>query len=96
VRLVLEGTRSNRSGIGAEIIARVGSRVLRRRVHSGSSYHSASELAVTLGIGAAPQADRIAVHWPSGALDELHDLAAGNEFQVREGSGVSRGTPLRH
>jgi hypothetical protein len=95
VRLVLEGTRSNRSGIGAEIIARVGERVLRRRVHSGSSYLSASELAVTLGIGAARQADRITVRWPSGAMDELHDLAAGNEFRVREGRGIVRVTPLR-
>ena len=45
MRLVLEGTRSNRSGIGAELVARVGGRVLRRRVRSGSSYLCASELA---------------------------------------------------
>jgi hypothetical protein len=95
VRLVLEGTRSNRSGIGAEIIARVGERTLRRRVHSGSSYLSAGELAVTLGLGAAHQADRITVHWPGGAVDELQGLAAGNEFRVREGAGVVRVAPLR-
>jgi hypothetical protein len=88
LRLLLEGTRSNRSGIGAVVIARVGGRVLRRRARSGSSYLSASELALTLGLGADQRAERITVRWPSGSVDELTDLAAGNEYHVREGSGV--------
>jgi enediyne biosynthesis protein E4 len=94
-RLVLEGTRSNRSGIGAAIVARVGGRVLRRAVRSGSSYLSASELAVTLGWGAARQAERVTVRWPSGRVDELGPLAAGKEYRVREGAGVVGTAALR-
>jgi enediyne biosynthesis protein E4 len=98
VRLVLEGTRSNRSGIGATIVARVGGRgracpcpLVRRWVRSGSGYLSASELAVTLGLGTARQAERVTVRWPSGRVDELGPLAAGQEYRVREGAGVVRG-----
>jgi hypothetical protein len=94
LRLVLEGTRSNRSGIGAELVARAGGMVMRRRVRSGSSYLSASELPVTLGLGEQRQAGRVTVRWPSGATDELTNLAAGSEYRVREGSGVVRTTAL--
>ena len=72
-----------------------GGRVLRRWVRSGSSYLSASELPVTLGLGTAHQVDRVTVRWPSGSVDELSALAAGKEYQVREGAGVVRQTPLR-
>jgi hypothetical protein len=90
LRLVLEGTRSNRSGIGTELVAHAGGRVLHRRVRSGSSYLCASELPVTLGLGTARQADRIIVRWPSGSVDRLSGLATENEYQVREGAGVVR------
>jgi enediyne biosynthesis protein E4 len=95
MRLVLEGTRSNRSGIGAAIIARVGEQIRRRWVRSGSSYLSASELPVTLGLGTAAQAEQVTVRWPSGRVEELGRLAAGNEYRVREGAGVVRTMPLR-
>jgi enediyne biosynthesis protein E4 len=63
-------------------------------VRSGSSYLSASELAVTLGLGQLQQADRVTVRWPSGTVDELRDLAAGKEYGVREGAGVIRSVAL--
>jgi enediyne biosynthesis protein E4 len=94
LRLVLEGTRSNRSGIGAEIVARIGTRSLRRRVHSGSSYLSASELPVTFGLGTAAGVDKVAIRWPSGRVDELPALLAGSEYRVREGAGVMQTRPL--
>jgi hypothetical protein len=94
LRLVLEGTKSNRSGIGARVIARVGGQILRREVRSGSSYLSASELAVTLGLGSARQAEQITVRWPSGAVEKLPKLEAGKEYRVREGDGVIRTTAL--
>jgi enediyne biosynthesis protein E4 len=94
IRLVLEGARSNRSGIGAEVVARAGGRVMRRRVRSGSSYLTASELAVTLGLGEQRQVERLTVRWPSGRIDELTDLAADQEYRLREGAGIVRTAPL--
>jgi hypothetical protein len=94
LRLVLEGTRSNRSAIGAVVEAQAGGRTLRRRIRSGSSYLSASELPLTLGLGEAGKAQDVTVRWPGGALEKLGALAAGSEYRVREGAGVVRTVPL--
>lgn len=90
LRLVLEGVKSNRSAIGAEVVAKVGQRVIRRRVKSGSSFLSASELPLTVGLGSAAAA-QVTVLWPSGARQSLGALTAGSEYTVVEGAGV-RGT----
>jgi hypothetical protein len=94
IRLVLEGTRSGRSAIGSEVVATVPGRVLRRRVRSGSSYLSASELPITLGLGNAGEA-HVAVRWATGGKETLGSLAAGQEYHVREGAGVVERLPLR-
>jgi enediyne biosynthesis protein E4 len=91
LRVRLEGVKSNRSGIGAEVTAWVGGRAVRRRVRSGSSYLSQSELPVTLGLGEAERVDRLEVSWPSGAKDLLVNLPAGRPITVREGQSPAPG-----
>ena len=51
LRLHLRGEKSNRDALGARVIARVGEQTLYRWVRSGSSYLSAHELPLTLGLG---------------------------------------------
>ncbi len=94
LRLVLEGTRGNRSAIGAEVVATLPGRVLRRRVRSGSSYLSASELPITLGVGKQTGAE-VSVRWPNGTREALGTLSIGQEYRVREGSGVVGTMALR-
>lgn len=88
LRLVLEGARCNRSALGALVTATVGTRVLRRHVKGGCAYLSASELPLTLGLGTADAA-KVSVQWPGGAREELGTLAAGQEYRIREGQGVT-------
>jgi len=57
-------------------------------VHSGSSYLSQSELTLTFGLGTAVQADAIEVQWPSGQVDKLASVAAGQTITVQEGKGI--------
>jgi hypothetical protein len=52
-------------------------------VHSGSSYCSASDLALTFGLGADPSAD-IEIYWPSGGHQKLSNVKAGQLLTVRE------------
>jgi hypothetical protein len=85
LRVTLAGSRSNRGGIGAEVKAWLGSRVLQRRVRSGSSYLSQSELPLTIGLGSADRVDRLEVLWPSGTKDVVEDLPAGQAITIREG-----------
>jgi len=85
LRLTAEGTRSNRSGIGAVFTVRIGDRVQKRRVKSGSSYCSQSELPVTFGLGSAAGADSVEVLWPDGTKESLGALRGDQSYLVREG-----------
>jgi len=58
-------------------------------VKSGSSYLSQSELPVTFGLGSRTRADRLVVEWPSGATDEVKNVAAGELYTITEGAGVT-------
>ena len=50
---------------------------------------------MTLGLGAAKQADDVVVDWPSGMRDALGALPAGRAYVVTEGRGVTGQEPLR-
>ncbi len=91
VRLRLRGTRGNRDAIGARVEATLGGRRLSRRVRTGSSYLSQSELDVTFGLGAARQLDDVVVTWPGGQHEKLGALAAGRLYVVTEGRGAAPG-----
>jgi hypothetical protein len=88
LRVRLEGSRSNRNGIGAVVRVETASHKQWRMVHSGSSYCSASELTLTFGLGADTQVRSLEVEWPSGQKDRHTNLAAGRTVLVLEGRGL--------
>jgi hypothetical protein len=79
--LKLVGTRSNRSALGAVVRVESASGGQMQMVHSGSSYCSQSDLALTFGLGRDDAARSIAVYWPSGHVDKLYNVKA-NQFKV--------------
>ncbi len=80
----LEGTRSNRSAIGATVIVRAGARRQARVVLSQSSYYSHDDLRVHIGLGSAAAADEVEVRWPSGELQRLENVRADQILKIRE------------
>jgi enediyne biosynthesis protein E4 len=94
VRLRLRGTRSNRDAIGAQVIGHVGGQRISRRVRTGSSYLSQSELTVTFGLGATARLDDVVVTWPAGQQERLGALTAGARYDVVEGRGVTGRVPF--
>jgi hypothetical protein len=88
LRVKLVGTKSNRDGIGAVARLLTGKDQQSQTVHSGSSYLSASELVLTFGLGSQNKADLIEVQWPSGQIDKLTNVAAGQMITVQEGKGI--------
>ena len=88
LRIKLEGTKSNRDGIGSVVRVTSGSDKQGKMLRSGSSYLSQSELVLTFGLGAAARADSVEVHWPSGQVDKLANVNAGQEVTVQEGKGI--------
>jgi hypothetical protein len=90
LRFKLLGTKSNRDGIGA--VVRVASNNSKDRqwkmLRSGSSYLSQSELVLTFGLGAETKAESVEIQWPSGQVDKLSNVAAGQTVTVQEGKGI--------
>jgi hypothetical protein len=84
LQLKLVGSKSNRDGIGA--VARVTSAggTQMQMVHSGSSYCSASDLALTFGLGEDTAATGIEIEWPSGTRQKLANVAANQRLIVKE------------
>jgi hypothetical protein len=90
LRLRLIGTKSNRDAIGAVVAVEGPEGTQSRRVKSGSSYLSQSELPVTFGLGKRDTADRVAIQWPSGAVQEFKNVRAG-AYQCIEGQSLKTG-----
>ena len=88
LRVRLVGTKSNRDGIGASVKVTSGKESQTKLVHSGSSYLSQSELTLTFGLGSWTRSDSIEVDWPSGQVDKLSNIGAGQTITVQEGKGV--------
>jgi hypothetical protein len=93
LRLKLIGTKSNRDGIGAVVHVTAGSDKQSKMLRSGSSYLSQSELVLTFGLGAQTKADSVEIQWPSGQVDKLSNLNAGQTVTVEEGKGVVANRP---
>jgi hypothetical protein len=87
LRLALEGTRSNRDGLGATVKVRSGGMWQSWYVHSGGSYLSQSQVEPTFGLGTATAADEVVIQWPSGSVQRLTGVAANQRLKVREPAG---------
>ncbi|MGA8301916.1 MAG: CRTAC1 family protein, partial [Terriglobales bacterium] len=96
LRVKLEGTKSNRDGIGAVVRVTAGGEKQWQMMRSGSSYLSASELVLTFGLGTRAKADSIEVQWPGGAVEKIADVAAGETVTIREGGGIVGSRPYAH
>lgn len=83
----LEGSRSNREGIGARLVGKVGGKVITRRIGRGGGYLSSKDCRAHFGLGASPILDSLEIHWPSGQVGTLENLAAGQIYRVREADG---------
>lgn len=89
VKVLLEGVRSNRSAIGARVIARYGERVQAQEVTAQSSFYSANDRRLHFGLGAAT-AGSLTIRWPDGATEEIGQVDADQLVVIREGSGIVR------
>jgi len=91
MELRLQGTRSNRDGIGAMIRVVCDGAIQTREVRTGSSYLSSHSLWVSFGLGQCGEAQQLEVRWPSGRVDTHGGLAADRVWNVVEGRGIGAG-----
>jgi enediyne biosynthesis protein E4 len=80
----LQGTKSNRDGLGARIKLASKSGTQYNHMTTSVGYASSSDSAVHFGLGADVQADSIEVRWPSGVVQVLEHIDADRILNVQE------------
>ena len=85
IKVRLNGTKSNRSAIGAKVTIRCGSKVQVQEVMSQSSYVSANDPRLHFGLGAADSVE-LEVRWPLGTIEVHKKVPADRLITLQEGS----------
>jgi hypothetical protein len=89
LKVLLVGTKSNRSAIGARVTARYAGRTQAQEVTAQSSFYSANDRRLHFGLGTATFADLI-IRWPSGGTEKLPHVDADHLVVIQEGTGILR------
>lgn len=80
----LQGTKSNRDGIGARIKVVTKSGAQYNHMTTSVGYASSSDGPVHFGLGPDAKADIVEIHWPSGMVQTLQNIAADRILKVVE------------
>jgi len=84
IELALEGTRSNRDGIGAKIKITASGRTQWDHVSHAAGYASSSARPTHFGLGTAKSVDEIEIQWPSGVRQVLKDVGGDRIVKIKE------------
>ncbi len=101
LKVKLIGTVSNRSAIGAKVrvkaFYRGAYRWQIRQITGGAGWPSNNELNAHFGLGDATNVDTVRIEWPSGAVQEFHNVAPRQFLSITEPPkllfGVTNGAP---
>jgi len=89
LKVRLQGTKSNRSAIGARVFARYGAKQQQQTVLSQTSYLSANDPRLHFGLGLEKTAS-LEIQWPSGAKETIERVESNHLVWIREGAGVTK------
>ena len=85
--IALEGTKSNRDGIGARIKVVTSAGAQTNHMTTSVGYASSSYGPVHFGLGKDAKAKLVEIHWPSGIVQTLQDVAGDRVLSVKEAAG---------
>jgi hypothetical protein len=84
IEFKLQGTKSNRDGIGARIKVVTKSGAQYNHMTTSCGYASSSAGPVHFGLGTNASADLVEIHWPSGIVQQMKDVAGDQVLLVKE------------
>lgn len=82
--IALQGTKSNRDGIGARIKMVTSAGAQYNHMTSSVGYASSSYGPVHFGLGSDTKVKFVEIHWPSGIIQTLHDVPSDQILHVKE------------
>jgi len=80
----LQGVKSNRDGVGAEIALEAGGKVQVRMQGGGMHSFSQNYKRIHFGLGPNAVAQKMTITWPSGVVQELRNIKADQILTVKE------------
>jgi tetratricopeptide (TPR) repeat protein/peroxiredoxin len=86
----LRGTKSNRDAIGATVTLENDAGRQTRTLQSGSGFLSQHSKEVFFGLGRSQGPVKVSIRWPSGLVQDLHNLPPNHRVWVEEGSETLR------
>ena len=84
IEFKLQGTKSNRDGIGARIKVVTKSGAQYNHMTTSCGYASSSASPVHFGLGTNTSVDLVEIHWPSGVVQQMKDVARDRVLVVKE------------
>ena len=87
LKVLLVGVASNRSAIGAQVVAVYGGYRQAQAVLAQSSYLSVNDRRLHFGLGGELSA-QLEIRWPSGREERIAGVEANQLVVIREGSGI--------
>ena len=87
IKVKLQGVKSNRSAIGARVVARYGGKMQAQEVVAQSSFLSVNDPRLHFGLGAAQTAD-LEIAWPSGIKQSFKAVASNRLVTIDEVKGI--------
>ena len=86
--LRLAGSGGERDMLGARVAVIRDGETLWRHIRTDGSYASAHDPRVLVGLGRSAETPRVRVVWPSGRVEEWHDLPIDDYATLTEGQGA--------
>lgn len=87
IKVLLVGTKSNRSAIGSRVVARYGGKTQAQAVMAQSSFYSVNDRRLHFGLGDSAHAD-LEIHWTNGLVERFPNVACNQLVTVTEGKGI--------
>ena len=84
IEFELEGTKSNRSAIGAHITLSWNDKTQIQEISGGSGFSAQNDRRLHFGLGRNAQIKSAVVHWPSGKLQTLDRLLPDKLYKIEE------------
>jgi hypothetical protein len=84
IEFELEGTKSNRSAIGAQATVFWNGQQQVQSVSGGSGFAAQNQRRLHFGLGKNPKIERVVIRWPSGIVQTLENLSLDQLYQVKE------------
>ena len=84
----LQGTKSNRDGIGTRITFYTDTGIFYRETNAGNGYEGQSTAYVHVGLGSIGSVEKIVVDWPSGIHQEFRGVESNARYRLVEGESM--------